>query len=406
MLRTLEPLLYADEEQLHTEFIGRFYNLLTQSVRPPYAISIDGLWGTGKTTILRRLHEKLDRAGYPVFWYNPWKYRQSDSVVLAFLQSLYLASADKQYLADMHRNGTTILRVLLASGMDAGLKLITQGKFSCKELRSFATPGDPINLSAYYENPYTLKTIQQEFMALILAVSRHYANRPVIICIDDLDHCQQADMLCFLEALRILFLTPGCRVIFVCGLDTQIATQFMIKHCPNAGETFVHTYFRKIFAVTLSMPYSANMKRVLVQSIQDLYGWDQQNAYKAESLARMIYTLGLQTRMASVRQYLNIVANLYAFLKCNPSYEFQADHDLIIRLLILKEAWQPLYETLLHQASRAKVTMAQLVQNVIAQEDLLAEQEHFLTTHLGKNALFAKESLSAWLAKHPTLGTM
>ena len=73
-LRALDPLLHTNEDVLHTEFVARFYELITQSIQPPYAISIDGLWGAGKTTIMRTLQEKLDNADYPVFWYNPWKY--------------------------------------------------------------------------------------------------------------------------------------------------------------------------------------------------------------------------------------------------------------------------------------------------------------------------------------------
>ena len=71
------PLLDVDHDPLHTEFITRFHELLTRAIRPPYAISIDGLWGTGKTAIMRRLQTQLHQQGYPVFWYNPWKYRQN-----------------------------------------------------------------------------------------------------------------------------------------------------------------------------------------------------------------------------------------------------------------------------------------------------------------------------------------
>jgi hypothetical protein len=402
-LHALEPLLYTDEERLHTEFVARFYELITQSIQPPYAISIDGLWGAGKTTIMRRLHEKLDNAGYPVFWYNPWKYRQTESVVLAFFQSLYLASADKQYLADMNKNGTTILRVLLESGVDAGLKLITQGAFSWKETTSPFTLVEAARPVSCLDYHYAIKTIQQEFVELILAVSRHHEHKPVIMFIDDLDRCLPADMLYFLEALKNLFTTSGCRAIFICGIDTQIAKQFIAKYYPRAGKTYAISYLRKIFPITLSMPYSANIKRVLVQSIKDLYGWDHHEAHKAESLARMVYTLGLQTQISSVRKYLNIVANVYTVMKCNPTYTFQADHDFITKLLILKEAWQPLYETLIRKALREQSNMEQLIQSVIEQEELLEEQERFLTAYLGKDTPFAKEQLSTWLARHPTL---
>ncbi len=77
-LHALDPLLKPKEikDHLHreTEFVDRFFHLIKDSIEPPYAISIDGLWGTGKTTIMRLLYDKFNDEDYPVFWFNPWEY--------------------------------------------------------------------------------------------------------------------------------------------------------------------------------------------------------------------------------------------------------------------------------------------------------------------------------------------
>jgi len=402
-LRALDPLLQTDENTLHTEFVAHFYELITQSIQPPYAISIDGLWGTGKTTIMRGLQEKLSQAGYPVFWYNPWKYRQTENVVLAFLQSLYLTAADKKFLTDMHKHSTTILRVLLESGLDAGLKIITKGAFSLKELPiSFSSMEDPrpLPFTGYQD---AIKTIEKEFVELTLAISRHHAHKAVIIFIDDLDRCLPTDVLHFLEALKTLFITRGGKAMFICGLDTQVARQFIYDRYHSLGETFALNYFHKIFNLTLSMPYSSNIKGILLQYIQTLDEWDDPDQHKAEALAKMVYIRGLQSQIYSISKYLNIVTNFYTFLKFNPTYEFQSSNDFITNLLILKEAWPPMYATLVKETLRERFNMEQLIQSLIDQEQLLAEQEKFLTAYLGKETPFAKEYLSTWIAKHPTL---
>ncbi len=403
-LRALDPLLHTDEDMLHTEFVARFYELITQSIQPPYAISIDGLWGTGKTTIMRALQEKLDKAAYPVFWYNPWKYRQTESVVLAFLQSLYLTAADKEFLTDMNKNGATILRVLLESGMDAGLKIITKGTFSLKALlssfESVEAPTKPFSFNDYQD---AIKTIEKEFVELILTISKHHGHKPVVIFVDDLDRCLPTDVIHFLEALKNLFITRECRAIFICGIDTQIAKQFISKHYYKFDEAFAINYFHKIFNLTLSMPYSSKIKSILLQYIKALYDWDDPGHHKAEALAKMVYTRGLQTQIYTVRKYLNIVTNFYTFLKFNPSYEFQTSNDFITNLLVIKEAWQLLYETLINEALKEHSNMEQLIQSLLDRDVLVAEQEKFLTAYLGKDTPFAKEHLSTWVAKHPTL---
>lgn len=402
-LRALDPLLHTNEDLLHSEFVARFYKLITQSIQPPYTISIDGLWGAGKTTIMRTLQEKLGNADYPVFWYNPWKYRQTKSVVLAFLQSLYLTAADKKFLTDMNKNGATILRVLLESGMDAGLKIITKGTFSLKDLRISLTSGKVPSSLPFMNYQDAIKTIEKEFGELILAISRHHEHKPVIIFVDDLDRCLPVDVIHFLEALKNLFITPESKVIFICGIDTQIAKQFIAEYYHRSEEAFAINYFRKVFNLTLSMPYSSKIKALLLQYINTVYEWDDPQHSRAESLAKMVYTRGLQTQIYSIRKYLDIITNFYTFMKFNPNYEFQSSNDFVTNLLIIKEAWQPLYERLVDEALKERSNMEQLIQHLIDQEALSVEQEKFLTAYLGRNTPFAKEYLSTWLTKHPTL---
>jgi len=402
-LRALDALLHTNEDMLQTEFIARFYGLITQSIQPPYAISIDGLWGAGKTTTMRALQEKLGKAGYPVFWYNPWKYRQTQSVVLAFLQSLYLTAADKKFLDDMNKNGATILRMLLESGMDAGLRIITKETFSLKGLMSSFTAVEDTRSFSFNNYQDTIKTIEKEFVELILTISRHHEHKPVIVFVDNLDRCLPTDVIHFLEALKNLFITSGCKAIFICGIDTQIAKQFISEHYRRLEEAFALNYFRKVFNLTLSMPYSCKIKGILLQYIKSLYEWDDPKQHKAESLAKMVYTRGLQMQIYSVRKYLDIVTNFYTFMKFNPNYEFQFGNDFVTNLLVIKEAWKPLYENLVNEALKEHSNMEQLIQGLLDQEALSTEQEKFLTAYIGKNTAFAKEHLSTWLAKHPTL---
>lgn len=391
----LEALLRSDENRLHTEFVTHFYELLTRSIRPPYGISIDGLWGGGKTTILRSLQDTLAQAGYPVFWYNPWKYRQTQSVVLAFLQSLYLAAADKAFLPEMHRNGGTILQMLMDSGMDAGLKFITNGMCSFKSL---STPS-----CADRNSHETISIIAQEFVELLCIISHHHEEKPVIIFVDDLDRCLPADVVYFLEALRQLFLARGSTAIFICGLDTQLARQYIAGQYHHSGETFARTYFQNVFHLTLSMPYSPHIKEMLFQYITTWYDRDNPLVQKAESLARMVHIRGVQANFSSIRQYISIITKFSAFLADHSRYEFRPDDDYVINLLVLQETWQPLYELLLQEALRECAPIEFVIQRVIRHHSLCAEQEKFLTAYFGQKPSYANEQLFAWVAKHTIL---
>jgi len=67
-------------------------------------------------------------------------------------------------------------------------------------------------------------------------------------------------MCCISGSLENPVYHPGGKAMFICGLDTQVAKQFIYNRYHSLGETFALNYFHKIFNLTLSMPYSSNIK--------------------------------------------------------------------------------------------------------------------------------------------------
>ena len=69
-----------------SNFFNRLLELVKEEIEPPFSLSIEGEWGSGKTFILRLLEKKFKEDGYPTIWFNPWEYERTDDVFLAFLQ--------------------------------------------------------------------------------------------------------------------------------------------------------------------------------------------------------------------------------------------------------------------------------------------------------------------------------
>ncbi|PIE35998.1 hypothetical protein CSA56_01655, partial [candidate division KSB3 bacterium] len=344
-LRALDPLLHEETHRLNdvlhdeSDFIERFYQLLDDAVEPPFAISIDGPWGTGKTTVMKILKDTCMDRGYPVFWFNPWKYSQNSTVVLAFLQAL--ARNHKDALLSIEASGGKILRALLDIGMGTALSSLTHGKVSIDDVKKALRKQD----LRFESHKDMVQIIEDEFYDLVKAISK--PGKPLIIFLDDFDRCLPQDAVQLLESLKNLFVTKkGCQVIFICGIDTRVAKNFIRDHY-KVGEEFAINYFRKIFNLTVSMPYSEKLEELLLQHIQELYSWDDPDGAQAEKLAERLVDLGRRAKISSVRKYLNVIHNFFAFLQFNPNYTFDMEHDFILYLQIIKEAWQPLYEKIL-----------------------------------------------------------
>ena len=146
---------------------------------------------------------------------------------------------------------------------------------------------------------------------------------------------------------------------------------------------------------------------LLTQYIKEVLGWDDTHA---EKLGGMIASCGRQADMKSVRKHLNVVNNFYTFLQFNPQYEFKTSDDLIVSLLVLKEAWLNLYEELIQEAMKNRADkMRTLADNIIPEKDAAQneqpqytkEQRQYLEDFLIHP--FPEVTLSIELLKYPTL---
>jgi hypothetical protein len=156
------------------------------------------------------------------------------------------------------------------------------------------------------------------------------------------------------------------------------------------------------------MPYSPDIYTLLVDYIKELYAWDGSHRRNAEKLANMVYTRGEKAEMTSVRKYLNVIHTFYTFQKFNPAYSFDPENDFVVHLLIIKEAWQPLYENMIREALKKNTKMKNLTDYIITigkNEGWVSfDQEHFLDTYFRNSTYpFHEEILANWLMKYPTL---
>jgi hypothetical protein len=234
--------------------------------------------------------------------------------------------------------------------LDIGLKMVTNNNLSLEGIKGSLESAEKKQSPSYEKYENTIEAIKKEFVALIDSISKKNDNNPVVIFFDDLDRCLPDDSIQLLEALKNLFVTKGSKCIFICGIDTRIAKQFISTHYNGIEEIFAINYFRKIFNLTISMPLSLNIYDMLLKYIKEQYEWEEPREEKTESLAKMVTEAGLQAEIYSRRKYLNIIDNFNAFRKFNPDYDFTPEKDFIVNLLVLKEAMQPVYEELIQSA--------------------------------------------------------
>ena len=62
--------------------------IVTEGTDTPFVIGIFGTWGTGKTTLMKMIADRVTANEYPVVWFNPWLYRDEENLLVPLLQTI------------------------------------------------------------------------------------------------------------------------------------------------------------------------------------------------------------------------------------------------------------------------------------------------------------------------------
>jgi predicted KAP-like P-loop ATPase len=74
-------------------------NLIVDS-DPKFSIGIYGEWGTGKTTLMKIVKDKLtDKKNIPVIWFNAWKYENDKNLmIISLLKAIVFGMSEEPEL--------------------------------------------------------------------------------------------------------------------------------------------------------------------------------------------------------------------------------------------------------------------------------------------------------------------
>lgn len=240
----------------------------------PFRIALFGPWGSGKTTIMRRVQALLDEATEserpPIFgpaapespeqaatdevaavstrevpyvrtlYFNPWEY-ESDMPLLSSLVRMVAAQVPDG--VRYSRKGTRVVGQALDAVRDLGHSVRGPGGGGRGSEVVGAGHLDELN------EPDRLLSLRQSLRRLVdltLSAARRGQPRRLVVFVDDLDKCTPESVLSFLEGCK-LFFTEGARVVFVFALDKQVLSSAIgLKYSRGAGFD-PERYIEKIF---------------------------------------------------------------------------------------------------------------------------------------------------------------
>jgi energy-coupling factor transporter ATP-binding protein EcfA2 len=260
----------------------------------PFTVGVHGEWGSGKTSFLLLLDERLRRGGVTPVWFNAWKYEREENLWSALLQTVLLQARIRgnwprrlqvrfvlwwrslslrqgiweitqkvgspvlriglvavvlvlfvslpQWIAKMVGNKDPVATVLLDSSrlqlslfarcmLGLALVVVVKPEILLKVFDS--------RLGIDFKKfSHTRSYVQQIALVddltseLEALISLIGKGKPLVVIVDDLDRCLPEKVMEVLEAIKLFLDVPGC--VFVLGMDRNLVENAVSRKLQTA----------------------------------------------------------------------------------------------------------------------------------------------------------------------------
>lgn len=208
-----------NREKFTQDIAARILN--TDTNNNAFAVGITGVWGSGKSTFMDNLKNKLSSDSI-IVEFSPWFSKTKDQVITDFF--------------DTFKNKLSKYNPALS-------KQLTKYAKELSEIVDYSALKKAIKLLSIVDNSAELKE-QYEIISSEIAK----INKRVYVFIDDLDRLEKSEIM---EVLKLIRNTANFKnTIFIVGYDRE----YIVKSIGSQGIINPEHYLEKIFSVEVSLP--------------------------------------------------------------------------------------------------------------------------------------------------------
>ncbi|MCK5224183.1 hypothetical protein KAR04_05405, partial [Candidatus Calescamantes bacterium] len=363
-LKAHDPNNISSEEEIANycfseQYINGLINLIKDKISPPFSLSIDGNWGTGKTHLLKILERKLKEEHYPTIWFNPWEYEKTNSAYLAFINKVSISFRDR-FKISFKTLGIFGL-ALAVSSIDSTARFISNNSISYSNIKNISKDVSKATKSEAANYKDTIQEIKRDFVKITrqITTSKEFNGKPIIIFLDDLDRCLPKNALELLEALKNTFNVKDSTAIFICGQNVDITRGFINSEYPSIDVKYASNYLKKIFDYSIKMPgvTKEQMKTFIGSRITEVFG------SLDYELTNIIQEFNEEVDNRSLRVIDKIISGYFFY---NSVIEEKSlDIKFVIFWLFFKEIWPETYNIVLGEIMKETNQMFGYIQKLM-----------------------------------------
>lgn len=211
----------------------------------PMTISIQGDWGSGKTSMMNMIQEKLGDKVLPI-WFNTWQFSQfnlGNTLAISMIEVLLQAlEGDTKILDKIASSTAGLFKQLLISVTE-----LSGGSNIANKVESAV---DNLTAKSCVEEIRELKDAFQKAVKNKIEKSK---RTRIVIFVDDLDRLEPAKAVELLEVLKLFLDCEQC--LFVLAVDYEIVTLgIRQKYGESIAAAKGKSFFEKIIQLPFKMP--------------------------------------------------------------------------------------------------------------------------------------------------------
>lgn len=281
--------LPAIEDQFGIEKYRDSMVQFIENCNTPMTISIQGTWGTGKTSFMKMVSEKLTTCKFIEF--NTWQFSQFE-MDENLSQNLIKSLIDDMGLSKEQKKGMNIaVNSARLLGSIAFEKLTGIGNAGSAAGEVIQKLGDVLAGDEGSNPIKAVKDIKREFEKCIEQCKKNNNVNRVVIFIDDLDRLEPRKAVELLEVLKNFLDCKDC--VFVLAIDYDVVCKGVaIKYGEYNSAGVLDSkkgkdFFDKIIQVPFKMPVAQyDMNKYLMQCMQGITDGDKPLFEEKEDLSQ------------------------------------------------------------------------------------------------------------------------
>ncbi len=409
---------------------------ILQEAETPLTVGIFGPWGSGKTSLMRMLREKIESQqldSVRTVWFTAWKYDQHEALWRAFilrvLDALYprepgdgprearpipAALSDKQQklvelldrleesvyqdvtweelgprsirwwqlLSNTGKAGTEVAATVASGGLYPQIKKLLGGDDSpVDDIQKAAAAISRETKTRRRRQLFHMEQFEETFREAVRLIGD--AQGRLIIFVDDLDRCLPEKGIEVLEAIKLFLEVPG--TVFVLGMDREVIQRGIEARYGGYFRQQIKgedrhelpirgdTYLQKIVQIPFHLPALA------LADLDDFIGGLDK---RLSEVTRQTFARGLFPNPRTVKRALNIFRLLQTIAETR---QLEIAGPLLAKTVIIQTQYPKLYQqwrqyptllqTLEEEYTRRPTTEQELVRGRLARPQPAQEED-------------------------------